>query len=388
MTQPRKKSDQLPRGMYLRGDVYYCRIAGPDGKIIRQALSKDRKTAVLMLAELRKQQELRKVGILPDDVEHQIKTFDELRWRYLEHIKSKDAAENTVKVFEMAYKQVVLQNRFTYLRDMTLAKVESWVRPAVETGRLRGQSVNLYVGVIRTALRWAHENGYISKNSLANWKPVRQSEPKKRRDFLPEEIRAFFAAEDDPEFRLRWLVYFQTALRKSAGRDICWEWIDWDAKMLRLPLGHNKSRRKHEIPLGENLLDALRQRRDGVGGEPVGMIFTRLGRSALFRRFRRTCHKAGLNPEGLCLHSIRHTVATTIYERTGKNLKLVQEILGHADPGTTMRYLHVAEEEKRRAINTLDFSMNIDTLGNATSDSEANEDEGPGEEPGDLSIVV
>lgn len=358
------KKAQVPRGMYQReSGMWYCRIAGPDGKLIRKPLAMDLKTSALMLHEMRKQAALQKVGILPDAVEHTIKTFAELRDRYLEHYKARGVSEATVEGFRAAFKRVVLENRFVHLSDMTLAKVEAWAGKAAAEG-LTGQSINYYVGMIRAALRWAHDNGHVRKNALANWCAVRKNEPRYRRDFRPDEVELLFRAEKDPEWRLRWLVYFNTGLRLSAGLAACWEWVIWEERILRLPLEHNKSRRVLEIPLSTILFDALAARKAALG-EVQGEIFSAVPADAIRPRLLKLCRDAGVDPKGICVHSIRHTVATMIYEGTGKNLKAVQEILGHSNPATTMRYLHVTAEDKRRAIDSLGFG-----LGGATEKKE------------------
>ena len=51
-------------------------------------------------------------------------------------------------------------------------------------------------------------------------------------------------------------------------------------------------------------------------------------------------------------HTLRHTAATWILKKTN-NLKITQEILGHANITTTMKYAHVMSEEKRKALNSV-----------------------------------
>lgn len=354
------KKGNTPRGMYQReSGMWYCRIAGPDGKLIRKALSPDKADAVAMLHELRKRTALQKSGLLPEVADKtQFKTFAELAQRYREHLCARNLSESALQSFDIAYKRVVLQNQIVYLADMTLAKVEDWAKRAVASG-LKGQSINLYVGYIIGALRWAHDNGHIMKNALANWVAVRNNEPRKRRDFRPEEIERFFAVETDPEWRLRWLVYFNTGLRLSAGKSVCWEWVDWEERVLRLPLEHNKSRRVHEIPLSSVLYAALVARREQIGEAARGALFPRVTERTIRTRLVQRCREAGVDTSGICVHSIRHTVATTIFNNTNRNIKAVQEVLGHANPATTMRYLHVTGAEKRAAIDSLGFGTAV-----------------------------
>lgn len=49
-------------------------------------------------------------------------------------------------------------------------------------------------------------------------------------------------------------------------------------------------------------------------------------------------------------HAVRHYYATRAYAQSGKDLKLVQELLGHADISTTARYLGVDIEAGRGAV--------------------------------------
>ncbi len=51
-------------------------------------------------------------------------------------------------------------------------------------------------------------------------------------------------------------------------------------------------------------------------------------------------------------HTLRHTAATWILKKTG-NLRITQQILGHSDIHTTMKYAHVLDDEKRAALSSV-----------------------------------
>lgn len=58
---------------------------------------------------------------------------------------------------------------------------------------------------------------------------------------------------------------------------------------------------------------------------------------------------SGLNNIGLSTHKLRHTAATLMYQHGDVDIKVLQEILGHANLGTTEIYTHISSEQMEQA---------------------------------------
>ncbi|MBE6729570.1 MAG: tyrosine recombinase XerC [Ruminococcaceae bacterium] len=62
--------------------------------------------------------------------------------------------------------------------------------------------------------------------------------------------------------------------------------------------------------------------------------------------------KAGFSGMGFSTHKLRHTAATLMYQQGGVDIRVLKEILGHANLGTTQIYTHVADKQIENAISS------------------------------------
>ena len=55
--------------------------------------------------------------------------------------------------------------------------------------------------------------------------------------------------------------------------------------------------------------------------------------------------KAGLGGQGLSAHKLRHTAATLMYQHGNVDIRVLKDILGHENLGTTEIYTHLSQKQ-------------------------------------------
>ena len=61
--------------------------------------------------------------------------------------------------------------------------------------------------------------------------------------------------------------------------------------------------------------------------------------------------KIGLNGQGFSVHKLRHTAATLMYQYGGVDIRILKDILGHENLGTTEIYTHLSDSQVEAAAN-------------------------------------
>ena len=62
--------------------------------------------------------------------------------------------------------------------------------------------------------------------------------------------------------------------------------------------------------------------------------------------------KAGLGGQGYSTHKLRHTAATLMYQHGDVDIRVLKDILGHSNLGTTQIYTHISNSQIKNAIDS------------------------------------
>ena len=239
--------------------------------------------------------------------------------------------------------------------DATLDELERWVAAMRSTG-LAPSTIGRRVSAVRTYFRHLVLIGSKTENPAASLKLPRRPRTLPRALSPSETERLIEAATGSTprSLRDRALVelLYGAGLRVSEAVGLGKASISIEDRVVRV-LG--KGGKERLVPLGRPAAEAVR-RYLALGRphldrryRPELFLNARGGpltRAGAFLVLRRLAERAGLEPERVHPHLLRHSFATHLLEG-GADLRSVQEMLGHADLGTTERYTHVSDRRRR-----------------------------------------
>lgn len=137
------------------------------------------------------------------------------------------------------------------------------------------------------------------------------------------------------DLRVRDVILAEKKITVQRGKGGKTRVVYWRSDELSLLLERWKKRR----PKSDYLFSTVRSN-EGKG--------SRIEPRSYRTQFDRYVAAAGL-PEWTTSHTLRHSFATDFLRRGG-NIRTLQIILGHSSLATTERYLHVTDEDVRKAM--------------------------------------
>ena len=218
------------------------------------------------------------------------------------------------------------------------------------------------LSAIRQFYRFAYSEGWRSDNPAA-----RLTGPRRARR-LPStlgeaEVGRLLetTARAGPRMQCLMELLYATGLRVSELVGLPVASVRGDPQMI---LVRGKGGRERMVPLSRPAREALcrwLETRDAAeaerprGARPSPFLFPSRGkqghltRAAFWAALKRLAVAAGIDPSGISPHTLRHAFATHLLAH-GADLRVIQQLLGHADISTTEIYTHVLDERMKALV--------------------------------------
>jgi integrase/recombinase XerD len=277
--------------------------------------------------------------------EHTQRTYAALLNRFVAWAKEQGLAD--WKGVEFRHLMSFLQHE----RERALAN-----QPKDSPRRLSSESVYLEIAALRAFYRFAEAERLLPANIAENlslprrWKRL----PKALTGQEIEKLLVPEAPETPPSLCDQAILElaYASGLRLSELRGLRLEQLHLDAGFINVVGKGNKER---VVPVGSKAVAALERflaagrPRLVTPRSPASVFLTRRGTPfapvTLWLRIKQRVRRAGI-ARNVTPHMLRHSFATHLLEH-GADLRVIQELLGHASISTTEVYTHVAGQRLR-----------------------------------------
>ncbi len=295
--------------------------------------------------------------------------------QYLRHERGQ--SDNTAKTYAALLGKFTAwaeKQKLTDWRDVELKHLMAFLahervrgatigRPSTRAGaapkparRMSGESVYLEIAALRAFYKFAENEKILPTNPAENlslprrWKrlPKALSNDEITRLLKPEEIASPENLCDQAILELA----YASGLRLSELKNLRLEQLHLDAGFINVIGKGNKER---VVPVGRTAINALNRFIEAGRSKlitpksPANVFLTKRGTTfasvTLWLRIKNRVRRAGIE-RNITPHMLRHSFATHLLEH-GADLRVIQELLGHANIGTTEIYTHVTGSRLR-----------------------------------------
>jgi integrase/recombinase XerD len=280
----------------------------------------------------------------------------------------RDAAANTRLAYarDMADYEGWLLRRGVSVETAGRAEVEAYLQGCEAEGLSRATRARR-LSTLRQFHRFAHEEGLRPDNPTLG---LRGPGPERKLPGtldVPEVEAMIAAARAAPRDRVRETclleLLYATGLRVSELVSLPVAAVRGDPRTI---LVRGKGGKERIVPLSPPAREAIREwiaLRDAAeagqprGARPSPWLFPSRGASGHLTRqafhaiLKANALRAGLDPEKVAPHRLRHAFATHLLAG-GADLRSIQAMLGHASVATTEIYTHVLDERLRDLVAT------------------------------------
>lgn len=240
------------------------------------------------------------------------------------------------------------------LDQLTEARVEAWL---ASSGVVAASSYDAYLASVRQFCRWAVKHGHLPTDPTAELHRRKLPRSVPRALDVDAVDRILNACHDQRDTVTVWLMVGCGLRRGEVARAT---WADYDRTAHVLTV-HGKGGHERLVPVPTRVRAALRALPDARSGPILHHDGAAYAPATIGRRVTAIMRRAGVKHgarDGVSGHALRHTAASDVLDQCG-DLRIVQEMLGHAQLSSTSIYL------RRAGIGRMADAMEGRTYGHA-----------------------
>lgn len=238
------------------------------------------------------------------------------------------------------------------MTQLTVDMIAAYVEYLKENGT--GDGPKIYFRMFKRMVTAAVDKDLIKKNPCRGFVLKNDNMTLQKEILLPEEIQQLVATHfegERTEIHRAFIFGLYTGIRWCDTVSLTHANVDFSAKILRFNQQKTEGRSAHSgvtIPLSPTLLKLI--------GNPIQHTSEKIFNITCYRttaitRLQKWVKAAGIN-KTITWHCARHSFAVNVLG-AGANIKTVASLMGHSSIKMTEKYLHVIDQQKQDAINSL-----------------------------------
>lgn len=280
-------------------------------------------------------------------------TFEQAIATYTAHLLGRNQSGHTIRAYttDLAQFAAFLRENDTTVRspmDVTKAHVSEFMTYLGQCA-LSGVTRARKLAAVRSLYAFLVRLEIATKNPTTGIDTPKQESRTRTSLRTDEYSRILAAAGSSPRDYAILQVFLQTGIRVS---ELCGLTVsDVDLVVGTVTVRDGKGRKDREIELEKKAIKALKLYLTLRGASAYAALFLNrygqpLGDRGVRKLVKRCAEAAGLEKR-VSPHIFRHTYASKKAERN-INVFQLQQWLGHKDPKTTMRYVHLSRDAAKR----------------------------------------
>jgi integrase len=290
----------------------------------------------------------------------------------------------TVYLLRSSFKQFLTKP----ISALSIKVMEKWRQDKMYSGT-KAATCNRRLTALKAALNWGVKRECIEANPLASLEKLKEIDSDIKVRYLTDDERTrLMDAIDIREKKLQsgrksgneWrtergyellpaicgeyadymkpmiLISLNTGIRQGSLFALTWDDIDFGTKTFTLRAKDTKGQKTLRLPMNKTVVKVFSSWREQCPDHSPGKLLfpsPKTGRmlNNVKKAWKSILEKA--NIKNFRWHDMRHDFASQLVMR-GVDINTVRELMGHSDIKMTLRYAHLAPENKLRAVEILD----------------------------------
>lgn len=275
--------------------------------------------------------------------------------RFVETLQLKAYSQSTIQTYRNEFAQLLYVLKGNSVDELSVERLRDYFLYCINTLKLSENTIHSRMNAVK----------FYFEQVLGRHRIFIEIPRPKKRITLPNvlaisQVEKLFGKLENLKHKTMIYLAYSAGLRVSEVVNL--KLKDIHSERMVINIRGAKGKKDRMVGLSQGILELLRkyyvayQPKDWLfDGQYAGEPYSTRSLQSIFHRAKETAKIR----QDVTFHSLRHSYATHLHE-AGTDIKLIQELLGHNDLKTTLRYTHVSQRTLEKIKSPFD-SLNLNT---------------------------